>query len=159
MPYYEKAKVARIIGSVNWHYRDSGKKLLLMVPGRIGTSSPELGVPTVFSDISGFCAIFELAESKAGYQPELSYGSHIFQDLVENEILYTAVFEDGRTAAFHPDRLVTMKNQIQKIVPDIGSYQDIIGLYLTGRSNCTLYHDMSCERTVLCMAPQKRISM
>ncbi len=26
MPYYEKAKVARIIGSVNWHYRDSGKK-------------------------------------------------------------------------------------------------------------------------------------
>lgn len=159
MPYYEKAKVARIIGSVNWHYRASGKKLLLMVPGRIGTSSPELGVPTVFSDISGFCAIFELAESKAGYQPELSYGSHIFQDLVENEILYTAVFEDGRTAAFHPDRLVTMKNQIQKIVPDIGSYQDIIGLYLTGRSNCTLYHDMSCERTVLCMAPQKRISM
>ena len=68
MPYYEKAKVARIIGSVNWHYRDSGKKLLLMVPGRIGTSSPELGVPTIFSDISGFCAIFELAESKAGYR-------------------------------------------------------------------------------------------
>ncbi|MCH1981924.1 PEP/pyruvate-binding domain-containing protein [Ruminococcus sp. OA3] len=153
MPYHEKTKVARIIGDVNWHYRDREEKLLLMVPGRVGTSSPELGVPTVFSDISGFCAVFELAESKAGYQPELSYGSHIFQDLVENEILYTAVFEDKRTVVFHPERLAALKNHIFKIVPGIGGCEDIVSLYLPGTSKCkcTLYHDMSCERTVLYM--------
>lgn len=73
--------------------------MLLMVPGRIGTSSPELGVPTTFADISEFEAICEIEEKKAGYNPELSYGSHIFQDLVEAEILYTAIFSNEKTLA------------------------------------------------------------
>lgn len=97
MPYKEKPLIAKAISSINWHFRDSGKHLMLLVPGRIGTSSPELGVPTTFSDISGFDVICELSESRAGYMPELSYGSHIFQDLVEADILYGAVFENART--------------------------------------------------------------
>ena len=52
MPYREKTSVARLIGSVNWHYRDLRKHMMLIVPGRIGTTSPELGVPTSFADIS-----------------------------------------------------------------------------------------------------------
>ena len=72
MAYNDKYKVASLIGKINWKYRGQGKKMILFVPGRIGTSSPELGVPTTFSDISEFCAIFEISESKAGYNPELS---------------------------------------------------------------------------------------
>ena len=71
--------------------------MMLIVPGRIGTSSPELGVPTTFADISEFEAVCEVEEKEAGYNPELSYGSHIFQDLVEAEILYTAIFNNEKT--------------------------------------------------------------
>ena len=63
-----------------------------MAPGRIGTSSPELGIPVKFSGISHFCAIVEMDEEGSLYAPELSYGSHMFQDLVEAEIFYTALF-------------------------------------------------------------------
>ena len=82
MPYVRKSNVAKLIGTINWKYKGKNKHMLLMVPGRIGTSSPELGVPTTFADISEFEAICEIEEKKAGYNPELSYGSHIFQDLV-----------------------------------------------------------------------------
>ena len=52
LPYNEKTAIAALIGRINWKYRDTGTHMMLLVPGRIGTSSPELGVPTAFSDIS-----------------------------------------------------------------------------------------------------------
>ena len=72
MPFKQKREVTKWISAVNWYYRDKGKTMLLMVPGRICTSSPELGVPTVLCDISSSAAMFELAASRAGYNPELS---------------------------------------------------------------------------------------
>ena len=149
MPYKDKNAIARCIGAVNWYYRDSGLNLLLMVPGRIGTSSPELGVPTAFSDISSFRAIFELAESKAGYNPELSYGSHIFQDLVESEILYAAVFEDQRTRVFRPEMFTGLENRIAQAAPDAQEFENIIGLYDV--HGCRLLHDLAGERIVCVM--------
>ena len=53
-PYAQKHKVAEAVGAINRYYSGSGKNLLLMTPGRIGTSSPELGVPVSFADISCF---------------------------------------------------------------------------------------------------------
>ena len=100
LPYARKANVAAQIGEINRSLAGTGKKAVLMVPGRVGTSSPELGVPTTFADISEFSAICEIAESSLGYNPELSYGSHIFQDLVETGILYIAVFESAKTRIF-----------------------------------------------------------
>ena len=97
MPYNDKSLVAKLVGKINWYYRDKGKHMMLIVPGRMGTSSPELGVPTSFSDISAYEIICETEETKAGFNPELSYGSHIFQDLVEAEILYTAIFNNEKT--------------------------------------------------------------
>lgn len=69
----------------------------------MGTSSPELGVPVPFRSISNFSAVCEVSDSRAGYVPELSYGSHMFQDLVEAQILYGAVYNDRRTLSYHPD--------------------------------------------------------
>lgn len=153
MPYNDKQKIAGSIGRVNWKLRDSGKKILLFVPGRVGTSSPELGVPAVFSDISEFAAVFEMAESKAGYNPELSYGSHMFQDLVENEILYGAIFEDEKTRAFHPERVTALPNKILDYDPDATELKDIIGLYEVRDHNCKFYHDLMNERIVCTIDP------
>jgi len=103
--------------------------VMLMVPGRVGTSSPELGVPVTFADISGFSAICEMAESRIGYNPELSYGSHIFQDLVEMEILYTAVFENKNTEQFRPDLLSGRKNDLTTVLPDSEKWEEAVGVY------------------------------
>ena len=151
MPFKLKNDITKWIGAVNWHYRDTDKTMLLMVPGRICTSSPELGVPTVFSDISSFTAIFELAESKAGYNPELSYGSHIFQDLVESEILYAAVFEDDRTRIFRPELFTALENRISDIEPAPPEIRNIVRLYDVKDRGCTLIHDLLHQRIVITM--------
>jgi hypothetical protein len=148
LPYADKPEIAALIGRINWKYRDQGKRMLLMVPGRIGTSSPELGVPTSFSDISSFEAICEMAESKAGYNPELSYGSHIFQDLVEAQILYTAVFSDKKTVHFHPDLLKQTENRISEISQG-EKWRDVVCLADVSERDCILYHDLKQERVLL----------
>lgn len=140
MPYRDKPGIARTLGKLNWEMRSAGKVLLLLTPGRIGTSSPELGVPTEFSDISSFRMIAEIAESRAGYRPDLSYGSHIFQDLVEADILYDAVFEDEHTVNFHPGRLKAFPNLIKSVDP--AAQENIIGYYDVSGSGCRLFHDM-----------------
>lgn len=148
LPYNEKPQIASLIGKINWKYRDQGKHLLLMVPGRIGTSSPELGVPTSFADISGFDAVCEMAESRAGYNPELSYGSHIFQDLVEAQILYMAVFPGDKTPHFQPELLMEETNTITEISGG-ANYQNVISLIDVSLRLCELYHDLTTEHILL----------
>ena len=154
MPYNEKSKVARALGALNWHFRDAGKHLMLLVPGRIGTSSPELGVPTAFSDISGFDIICEVSESRAGYLPELSYGSHIFQDLVEADILYAAVFENEKTLAFAPEMLEGMENLLPDLYPEGAELKEILGVYSVSDRESYIYHDMKSEH-LLCLIGMK----
>ncbi len=101
-PHIEKPTAARLIGMVNEHFRNTGKNCLLLVPGRIGTSSPELGVPVAFADVSNLMGVCEVASSEAGYSPELSYGSHLFQDLVEADIYYGALLEDRSHVYYNP---------------------------------------------------------
>ena len=148
LTYPKKTEIAVLIGKINWKYREQGKHMLLMVPGRIGTSSPELGVPTAFSDISGFDAICEMAESRAGYNPELSYGSHIFQDLVEAQILYMAMFPGKRTLHFRPELLNRLPNIISEI-PGGAEYRDTVCLADASGLTCELYHDLAKEHILL----------
>lgn len=149
MPYVDKTRVAKAIGQINWHFKKSGRHLILMVPGRVGTSSPELGVPTTFSDIDGFDAVFEIADSRAGYSPELSYGSHIFQDLVEAKILYTAVFENEKTKIFDPEKFKDLPNRIAEVIQDTTHIEGVVSLFDTAQAGLNVYHDMSAQRLVL----------
>lgn len=148
MKYNEKPRIAEAIRALNWHFRGQEKHMMLMTPGRICTSSPELGVPTTFADISEFDVICELSETRAGYMPELSYGSHIFQDLVEADILYGAVFDNEKTIAFHPELVQRLDNKLTEFYPEGESLKDVIGIYQVDSRECYLYHDMKAERLV-----------
>lgn len=151
LPYNEKNSVAKAVGSFNWKYRGSGKHMMLIVPGRIGTSSQELGVPTTFADISEFEVICEVAESGAGYNPELSYGSHIFQDLVEAQILYTAVFEGKQTKEYHPEKLTKLPNLLTELLPEQGKLNEVIRILDVSGKGCMVYHDLKHEQFIVTM--------
>ncbi len=150
MPYKEKHRVGQAVGSINWDMRGKNKKMLLMTPGRIGTSSPELGVPALFSDISEYEAICEIADSRAGYNPELSYGSHFFQDLVEAGILYNAIFENEKTIVYDPDILKDYEDRICDIDAKFADLKDIIKVYDVSDSDFRLCNDMKKERIICC---------
>ena len=114
------------MGRLNRHYANTGKNLLLMAPGRVGTSSPELGVPTRFADISCFSEICEVSDSRTGFMPELSYGSHMFQDMVEAEMTYSAIWNDPRTLKYTPELLVNEPDLFLEICPDLAELQGLI---------------------------------
>ncbi|MBO7565209.1 MAG: phosphoenolpyruvate synthase [Clostridiales bacterium] len=149
MPFKDKYSVGKALGAVNWAMRGKEKKMLLLTPGRIGTSSPELGVPALFSDISEFECICEIADSRAGYNPELSYGSHFFQDLVEAGILYNAIFENEKTLTFQPELLSGLPNLLLDFDPKAEDLIDIIRVYDVSGMEIRICNDMKKER-ILC---------
>lgn len=147
-PYAKKPDVGRMISQINQHYEEEDKKLMLLVPGRIGTSSPELGVPVVYADISQFIAICEVAYSKAGYRPELSYGSHMFQDLVEADVYYGAINENSKTRLYQPEFLKRFPDVFLKLWPKAEELSGIIKVFdVEGRGTC-LYLDAKEGRAV-----------
>ncbi len=148
LPYKEKDLVAKLIGKINWHFRDLNKHMMLIVPGRVGTSSPELGVPTTFSDISAYEIICETEESKAGYNPELSFGSHIFQDLVEAEILYTAVFHNDKTIHYYPEKMSSVKDIVEEFEQK-ESLTDIVHVYDFTDKKPHVYNDIANEHLMI----------
>ena len=148
LPFKDKDLVAKLIGKINWHYRDMDKHMMLVVPGRVGTTSPELGVPTSFADISAYDIICETEESRAGYNPELSYGSHIFQDLVEAEILYTAIFQGEKTKKYSPEKLTSSKDLINEF-----DYSDVlegvVHIYDVSDRKSEVYNDVASEHLLI----------
>ncbi len=151
LPYKRKYAVKTALSDINWYYREKNRRLLLFTPGRICTSSPELGVPSAFSDISEFSMIAEVSVSSAGYIPELSYGSHIFQDLVEAGILYTAVFESGSTVRYAPELLTGFKNVVSEMTALPEDIRDIIRVYDVSEKGMELFYDMGEERLLICL--------
>ena len=130
-PYNKKAQLAGAVGRVNQHYRGSGKGLMLLTPGRLGTSSPELGVPLSFGDISNFSVVCEVSDLQAGFMPELSYGSHMFQDLVEAEIAYGAVWGNEKTAVYQPELLNRWEDLFPALCPELPELYGMIRVFET----------------------------
>ena len=148
-PYAQKSSISRVISDVNTYCKDNAKTAILIVPGRIGTSSPELGIPVVFADISHFSAILEEAYSEVGYMPELSFGSHMFQDLVEAEIYYGALFENEKKLEFNKEMIFDYPNILNNINPNLNDdIYDMVQVIDFDKDKAELYHDMNKDETL-----------
>lgn len=149
-PYALKPKAAEAVGRINRYYRSRNANLLLLAPGRLGTSSPELGVPVSFANISGFRVICEVSDNRAGYMPELSYGSHMFQDLVEADISYNAIWNDSRTLVYEEEMFKELKNIFPDICPDM---EDLFPMFCVCETPGLYYWNDALSGRVLCGYP------
>lgn len=139
-----KYTVARQIGRINQALK--GKNALLMGPGRWGTTTPSLGVPVHFTELCNMTVICEVS-SREGFMPELSYGSHFFQDLVETGIFYVALFEGKENAVFHPEYVLNRENILKSFWPDSAQYEAVIHVAETG--GMEIFSDIVSQR-LLC---------
>jgi len=148
-PYNEKPYIARVIGQINEFYKNKGKKLMLIVPGRIGTSSPELGIPVTFANISDFFAILEVSYSAVGYVPELSFGSHLFQDLVEADIFYGALFEDETRIVYDTKILDKFQNKLRDIDSSFNEeIYEMVNVVEIDSEKMEFYYDMKEDECI-----------
>ena len=59
------------------------RQFAVMAPGRWGSRGDlRLGVPVTYSDINNTAVLVEIARKRGNYLPDLSFGTHFFQDLV-----------------------------------------------------------------------------
>lgn len=85
--------VGKIVSKLN--HKLPEKKFILVGPGRWGSKGDiKLGVPINYSDINKTALLIEYARKKSDYVPELSFGTHFFQDLVEADIKYLPLYPD-----------------------------------------------------------------
>lgn len=155
-PYARKPEVANVIGLINQYFNKQSKQLLLLTPGRCGTSSPELGVPVKYADVSCFSAICEVAYSKAGYNPSLSYGSHMFQELVEADIYYGAINENSKTKIYRPEYLNAFRDVFPKLWPDKAEFEGLIRVFDVSENRARLLLDAREGRAVCRIEPEKK---
>ncbi|TLS52701.1 pyruvate kinase [Paenibacillus antri] len=142
----EKYSIARTIGKLNAQFK--GKHALLIGPGRWGTTIPSLGVPLRFSELCHMTALFEVAVPSEGFMPELSYGSHFFQDLVESDIFYGALFVGREDVAFRPDVVLRRPNRLEEWLPEHAGFAHAI--HAAETPGMTLYADVVNQK-MLCM--------
>jgi len=121
-----KKSLGRVVGRVNEYLRRREGKVITMGPGRWGSNNIDLGVNVSYADIDGTAVLVELAREEAGHEPELSYGTHFFQDLVEAEILYLPVYPDGATTNFNAEFFEKSTNRLADLLPEFGSFEDVV---------------------------------
>ena len=104
LPLSDKYSIARLIGRLNKLIKNRDETpTMLLGPGRWGTTTPSLGVPVRFSEINNVTFLGEIAYTDGNLMPELSFGTHFFQDLVETNIFYLAIFPDNPEVVFPPE--------------------------------------------------------
>jgi len=141
----DRYEVARLIGRVGAALRDSS--VMLLGPGRWGTSTPALGVPVRFSEISRMAVLGEFSAPGAGFMPELSYGSHFFQDLVESGIFYVALFAGEPGVTFRPEKVFERPNLLPELLPADARLAHV--LHLVATPGLQVASDVATQR-VLC---------
>jgi hypothetical protein len=89
----ERHEIARLIGRLNQTISlRQPETVLLMGPGRWGTSCASLGIPVSFSDISHVSVVCEIVAMRENLVPDVSLGTHFLNELIEMDMLYLALF-------------------------------------------------------------------
>lgn len=95
------------------------RQFVLIGPGRWGSRGDvKLGVPVTYSDINNASVLIEVARRKGNYVPDLSFGTHFFQDLVEANIRYLPLFPDDAGVAFNERFLLGSPSVFEELAPD-----------------------------------------
>ncbi len=103
------------------------RQFILIGPGRWGSRGDiKLGVNVTYSDINNTAALIEVAFKKGNYVPDLSFGTHFFQDLVEANIHYLPLYPDDDQVRFNEDFFTGSANALADIAPEFAALADTV---------------------------------
>ncbi len=117
--------VGRAVGKLNKLLPK--RKFILIGPGRWGSRGDiKLGVSVTYSDINNTAMLIEVARKKGNYVPDLSFGTHFFQDLVEANIRYLPLYPDDNGVLFNDTFLSKSNNIYPQLVPEYDYLDDTV---------------------------------
>ncbi len=145
----QKYDIARLVGKLNRQITNRETvSTILLGPGRWGTTTPSLGVPVSFSEINNMTVLAEIAYESGNLMPELSFGTHFFQDLVESDIFYVAIFPQKQNVTFNKDQLLQMPNLLAEFLPDSNKYADAVGVYEADGEQLQIMCDILSQKII-----------
>lgn len=148
LPPPEKHRVARSIGAI-MRQMNPDKKVILAGPGRWGTTSVSLGIPVTFAEISRTACVCEIVEMRDDLVPDVSLGTHFFNDLVEFDILYLALYPHKEGTVLDREYLRAAENKIRAYLPDGDRMEDVIRVLEGGSEPLVLHADSLNQRYVI----------
>jgi len=80
--------------------------------------------------------------------PEISFGTHFFQDLVETGIFYVALFPDDGDAYFDQKFFDAVPKTLKKIVPQYKKYEHVVKVYDVKKDELRIAADILTQRVV-----------
>ncbi|MEJ2109377.1 MAG: PEP/pyruvate-binding domain-containing protein [Acidobacteriota bacterium] len=123
----DRYQVARLIGKLTHREGLTQKETIMLIgPGRWGTSTPALGVPVSFNEINTVSVLCEIDSMHEGLVPDLSLGTHFFNDLVEMNILYIAFFTAKKDNRFNGNFILDKPNRLTSLLPGVEKWTDTI---------------------------------
>jgi len=120
-------RVGRAVGRLNKLLPK--QQFVLIGPGRWGSRGDiKLGVNVTYSDINNTAALVEVARQKGSYVPDLSFGTHFFQDLVEANIRYLPLYPDDDDVLFNERFLLGAPNILPELLPEFADMAGVVRL-------------------------------
>ncbi len=150
----DRYSVARLIGRlVHVPSRGPAPVVLLVGPGRWGTTTPSLGVPVSFADINAASAVCEVVAMRDDLVPDVSLGTHFLNELVEMDVLYCALFPGREGNRLNADLLRAAPDRRPELTDEGGDWvravRVIDGEALEDGARLVLHADTRKQR-VLC---------
>lgn len=121
----ELRDVGRAVGRLNKLLPK--RQFVLIGPGRWGSRGDiRLGVSVTYSDINNTAMLIEVARKEGNYVPDLSFGTHFFQDLVEASIRYLPLFPDDAAVQFNEGFLRGAHSILAELLPEFSPLDEVI---------------------------------
>jgi pyruvate, water dikinase len=125
MTMSDRFSVARLVGELS-NIKSRKGNIMLLGPGRWGTTMPALGIPVSFAEIKNVSVICEIVKMHEGLVPDISLGTHFFNDLVEMDILYIALFPEKSGYMLNESLFKKLPNHLLNILPGATSWEETI---------------------------------
>lgn len=119
-----KLQLARVVGHVNQCLE--GERFILMGPGRWGSSNIDLGLKVTYADLHNTSVLVEIALARGDGTPELSYGTHFFQNLVEARIYPLPLYPHQSDTIFKTAFFQESPNVLKDLIPSDSKYVQYI---------------------------------
>jgi hypothetical protein len=126
LPQNKKYAVARLIGKLTHLEGRTPEKIMLLGPGRWGTTTPELGVPVSFAEINTVSVLCEIGIMHEGLVPDMSLGTHFYNDLVEMDLVYLGIMPNRKETLFNETLLKEAPSLFKELLPEKGKWSDVI---------------------------------
>lgn len=124
-----KLELGRAISRLNSRLEDTC--FIMMGPGRWGSANIELGVRVTYADIYNTKVLIEIAIATEDGAPELSYGTHFYQDLVETGIYALPLHLQNDKSVFKWSFFCESENSLAELLPkdaDLSEYLRVINV-------------------------------